>query len=636
MPTILTATPRDRHSAMGRRGSPRVMKSGRAPAVTPDAAGGTALAGLRRLAGTWAGRASEVETSDDAGVPERTGGPEAHECRGPRRTGCRDPGLPRRQGPPRGRAPGAEPRRRRADPRAAPGLRLAARRARLGRRAPGVRAQDRHRPGRRLRPAAPDRRGHRLPVARGERARLGGEQPRVVRTVLCGRPGEGVRAGRRRAARGRRRRGRRAHRRHVLGGAQQHRRAPGPPGRHRDQRQRPVVLADHRRGGRPPRRAAPAAGLRAAARRRPRDPPAHPGRRPADLRRAARREGRAEGRAEPAGDVLRPRPEVPRPGRRPRPGGAGEGPAQREGVRRRGDRARGDREGPRLRARGQQRARPDAPDRPDRPGDRPAAGEGPELDRRVRRRAGEDRRRPRGRRRDHRGDAALDRAGQVRRGVPGPLVRRRHRRAARGHLGRRAGDGRAAPGRRDLLDVPQPRVRPGADGRRAAPPAGDAGAGPRRHHRPGRAEPPRHVGPVAAGHGAGHARRRPARPGDAARGAARGRRGVRRADRAAVLEGQGRHRRHRRRADRHGRRAAPPGRRCRRAAGDGGRVRDAGPGGGRPAGRPGHRRDGGRPALGAAGAGRAGGAGVAAQAGGDGGGQRPPRRLRLGAGGDVP
>ena len=69
------------------------------------------------------------------------------------------------------------------------------------------------------------------------------------------------------------------------------------------------------------------------------------------------------------------------------------------------------------------------------------------------------------RRGDHRRDDAPGRARQV----PGPLprahLRRRDRRAARGHLGRRAGDGRPAPGRRGLRHLPQPGLRPGADGR---------------------------------------------------------------------------------------------------------------------------------------------------------------------------
>ena len=51
---------------------------------------------------------------------------------------------------------------------------------------------------------------------------------------------------------------------------------------------------------------------------------------------------------------------------------------------------------------------------------------------------------------------------------PGPVVRRRHRRAARDDVGRRPGNGQPASGGGDLLDVPQPRVRPDHDGRRTA------------------------------------------------------------------------------------------------------------------------------------------------------------------------
>ena len=61
----------------------------------------------------------------------------------------------------------------------------------------------------------------------------------------------------------------------------------------------------------------------------------------------------------------------------------------------------------------------------------------------------------------------------IRRPVPRPVLRRRHRRAARDDLGRRPGLGWHAPGRRAVRDLPQPRVRPADDGRRAAPPAGD-------------------------------------------------------------------------------------------------------------------------------------------------------------------
>ena len=67
--------------------------------------------------------------------------------------------------------------------------------------------------------------------------------------------------------------------------------------------------------------------------------------------------------------------------------------------------------------------------------------------------------------------------------VPGPRLRRRHRRAARHHLGRRAGAGRHAPGGRHLRHLPQPGLRPGAARRGAAPAAGDLRARPGRHHR---------------------------------------------------------------------------------------------------------------------------------------------------------
>ena len=70
-----------------------------------------------------------------------------------------------------------------------------------------------------------------------------------------------------------------------------------------------------------------------------------------------------------------------------------------------------------------------------------------------------------GRRRDHRRHAAPGRPGRVRQRVPRPDLRRRHRRAARGDVGRRPGHRRPAPGRRGLRDLPQPGLRPGADGR---------------------------------------------------------------------------------------------------------------------------------------------------------------------------
>ena len=127
----------------------------------------------------------------------------------------------------------------------------------------------------------------------------------------------------------------------------------------------------------------------------------------------------------------------------------------------------------------------------------------------------------------------------LRRGLPRAPVRRRHRRAARDDLGGRARRGRPAPRRRDLLDVPQPRVRPAAHGRRAAPRARDGHARPRRGHRQRRREPQRHVGPLDPRDRARPAGRRAPGRGDPARGAARGRRHRRRADRPALVEGRG-------------------------------------------------------------------------------------------------
>ena len=122
--------------------------------------------------------------------------------------------------------------------------------------------------------------------------------------------------------------------------------------------------------------------------------------------------------------------------------------------------------------------------------------EGPDLDRLLLRGDGGARRRAPGHRGDHGGDALPGGAGPVRRGVPRPDLRRRHRRAARRHQCGRPRDGRAAPGRRDLRHLPQPRLRPGADGRRPAPVRGHLRARPRRRHRRRRSQPQRDVGHV--------------------------------------------------------------------------------------------------------------------------------------------
>ena len=67
-----------------------------------------------------------------------------------------------------------------------------------------------------------------------------------------------------------------------------------------------------------------------------------------------------------------------------------------------------------------------------------------------------------------RGHAGPDRAAALPGPLPRPLLRRRHRRAARGHRGRRHGHGRPAPRRGRLLDLLQPRLRPGQPRRRPA------------------------------------------------------------------------------------------------------------------------------------------------------------------------
>ena len=220
----------------------------------------------------------------------------------------RDPQLPRREGVGHGRAPRAQPGRRRADHRPPPGVPVAGRHDHLGHRPPGLRPQDPHGPCARLRPAAAARRPVGLSEPHRERPRPRRELARVHGPVLRRRAGEGLGAARaaRPASRGRGDRRRSPDRRHGLGGAQQHR-GLRPPARHRRQRQRALLLADDRRAGPPPVDPAHDARVRAVHELGQEGPAPDTGGRRADLRRPARHEEGRQGRRGPAGTVRGPR-----------------------------------------------------------------------------------------------------------------------------------------------------------------------------------------------------------------------------------------------------------------------------------------------------------------------------------------
>ena len=153
-------------------------------------------------------------------------------------------------------------------------------------------------------------------------------------------------------------------------------------------------------------------------------------------------------------------------------------------------RARAHPEGPRLRAGGERRREDDA---------RHVGHHEGLVHRRLLRGDGGRGRSPTRVGRHHRGHAGLHRPAALRRDLPRPPHRRRHRRAARGDVRGGDGDGRTATGRRGLLDLPDPGLRPGQPRRRPAPAAGRVRVRPRRDDRRRRS-----VAPRPARHGAPH------------------------------------------------------------------------------------------------------------------------------------
>ena len=450
------------------------------------------------------------------------------------------------------RPPRPQPRRRRADDRAAPRLRLPARHADLGHRTPGLRAQAAHRPARRLGAAQAHRRPVRLPEPRRERARPRREQPRVHLAVVGRRPRAGLRAHRAAAPRRRGDRRRRAHRRDGLGGAQQHRggartatssssstttAAPTP------RRSAAWPTGSPRCGCSPATSGCWRPGKHALART-----PVVGG---AALRGAARAQGGGEGRAQP------PRSCSPTWGSSTSGPVDGHDVAAIESALRRASSFGGPvivhvvtQQGPRLRARRERRRRADAQPGRVRPDDGPAdrAADG-RVDVGVRRGDGEARRRPaRTSSRSPRRCSARPGSSPFAEAFPDRCfdvgIAEQHALTSAAGL--------AAGGLHPVVAIYSTFLNRAFDQllmdvalhRQAVTLVLDRAG----RHRQRRALAQRHVGPLAAGHRAGHPGGRPARRRDAAGGAGRGRRRRRRADRAPLPEG---------RRDRFGARGAP-------------------------------------------------------------------------------
>ncbi len=240
-------------------------------------------------------------------------------ARGPRR---RDQALHRPVGVAHRRPPRLQPRRRRADPRPAPGLRLPSRRHPLGHRPPGLRPQDRDRPAARVLRTAPAGWAVGLSLPSRVDPRLGREQPCLDHPELRPWARHRVPPPRRIRAQGGGRAGRRVpDRRDGLRGAQQ----PRPHRRqrpHRPQRQRAIVRPD---GGSSRRRGRRGAGVLRGSR--------------SSVRRPGRRPRRRRPRAGPAGGGhvrrarRRPRPDPEGPGLRTGGGRRREVPPRHAGLR---------------------------------------------------------------------------------------------------------------------------------------------------------------------------------------------------------------------------------------------------------------------------------------------------------------